>query len=76
MPAAQQPTKLKRGFAAMHPDVQRRIASAGGRAAHEQGTAHEFDSDEARAAGRKSHQSRAARKAEQLASNAQAPTET
>lgn len=45
-----------RGFAAMDPERQREIASEGGRAAHEQGTAHEFDSEEARAAGRKSHQ--------------------
>ena len=32
---------------------QREIARKGGRAAHEKGTAHEFTSDEARAAGRK-----------------------
>jgi general stress protein YciG len=32
---------------------QREIASKGGRAAHQKGTAHEFDSGEARAAGRK-----------------------
>ena len=32
---------------------QREIASKGGRAAHQKGTAHEFDSSEARAAGRK-----------------------
>ena len=32
---------------------QREIASKGGRAAHAKGTAHEFDSNEARAAGRK-----------------------
>ena len=32
---------------------QREIAQKGGRAAHEKGTAHEFTSDEARAAGRK-----------------------
>ena len=32
---------------------QRAIASAGGRAAHAKGTAHEFTSDEAREAGRK-----------------------
>lgn len=43
----------RRGFAAMNPDVQRSIASRGGRAAHETGKAHEFTSDEARAAGRK-----------------------
>ncbi len=42
-----------RGFASMDAAKQRSIASRGGRAAHEQGTAHEFSSDEARAAGRK-----------------------
>jgi uncharacterized protein len=42
-----------RGFASMNPDKQREIASKGGRAAHVQGTAHEWTSDEARAAGRK-----------------------
>lgn len=43
----------KRGFAAMDPQKQREIASKGGRAAHEKGTAHEFTPDEARVAGRK-----------------------
>jgi len=42
-----------RGFASMDPERQREIASEGGRAAHEKGTAHEFDSEEARQAGRK-----------------------
>jgi general stress protein YciG len=42
-----------RGFAGMDPDRQREIAAAGGRAAHQKGTAHEFDSREAREAGRK-----------------------
>lgn len=42
-----------RGFAAMDPSQQRRIASEGGRAAHQSGHAHEFDSREAREAGRK-----------------------
>lgn len=37
----------------MNKDVQRRIASKGGTAAHQQGTAHEWTSDEAREAGRK-----------------------
>jgi len=37
----------------MSPDKQREIASKGGRAAHEKGTAHEWSSDEAREAGRK-----------------------
>lgn len=42
-----------RGFAGMDAEKQREIARKGGRAAHEKGTAHEFDSEEARAAGRK-----------------------
>ena len=42
-----------RGFASMDEAKQREIASEGGRAAHEQGTAHEFTSEEAREAGRK-----------------------
>ena len=42
-----------RGFAGMEAEKQREIARKGGRAAHEKGTAHEFDSEEARAAGRK-----------------------
>jgi uncharacterized protein len=37
----------------MDPEKQREIASRGGRAAHERGTAHEFSADEAREAGRK-----------------------
>src|SRR5579859_846769 len=42
-----------RGFASMDRERQREIARKGGRAAHEKGTAHEFTSDEARAAGKK-----------------------
>ena len=42
----------------MDPQRQREIASQGGRAAHEKGTAHEFSSEEARAAGRKGGQAR------------------
>ena len=41
-----------RGFASMDPQKQREIASKGGRAAHAQGTAHEWSTDEARSAGR------------------------
>jgi uncharacterized protein len=43
----------KRGFAAMDQNQQRQIASKGGQAAHQKGTAHEFDSEEARRAGQK-----------------------
>lgn len=42
-----------RGFASMDRERQREIARKGGKAAHARGTAHEFTSDEARAAGRK-----------------------
>ena len=42
-----------RGFAGMDPVRQRQISSQGGKAAHQKGTAHEFDSEEAREAGRK-----------------------
>lgn len=47
-----------RGFAGMDPQRQREIASQGGRAAHQSGNAHEFDSDEAREAGRKGGRAR------------------
>jgi general stress protein YciG len=50
--------KSLRGFAAMDPQRQREIASLGGRAAHQSGHAHEFNSDEAREAGRRRHQKR------------------
>ena len=60
-----------RGFASMDPQRQREIASEGGRAAHERGTAHEFTSEEAREAGRKGGQARAEnRSARQRASSA------
>jgi general stress protein YciG len=44
---------LSRGFASMDPAQQREIASQGGRASHQKGTGHEWNSDEARQAGRK-----------------------
>ena len=50
---AQERKGRRRGFAAMDPKKQREIASKGGRAAHKHGNAHEWDSDEARLAGRK-----------------------
>ena len=49
-----------RGFASMDIAKQREIASKGGKAAHEKGTAHEFTSEEAAAAGRKGGQARRA----------------
>ena len=48
--------KDSRGFASMAAEKQREIASKGGRAAHLKGTAHEWTSEEARAAGRKGGQ--------------------
>lgn len=45
--------KPRRGFAAMNPELQREIASQGGRAAHEKGVAHEWNRAEAMEAGRK-----------------------
>ncbi len=58
--AIQSPTSKRaaRGFAAMDPARQREIASLGGRAAHQSGHAHEFTSEEARAAGIRRHQQR------------------
>jgi uncharacterized protein len=53
--ASATPRRALRGFAAMDPRRQREIASLGGRAAHQSGHAHEFTSEEARAAGRKRH---------------------
>ncbi len=52
----QQSRTSRRGFASMDPQRQREIASAGGRAAHRQGVAHEWSSEEAREAGRKGGQ--------------------
>ena len=42
-----------RGFASMDRNKQREIASKGGKAAHQKGTAHEWTCEEAREAGRK-----------------------
>ena len=51
-PGNQSSKTSNRGFASMDPERQRQIASEGGKAAHEKGTAHEFTSEEAREAGR------------------------
>lgn len=52
---AAEPVKPRRprGFAAMDRAKVSEIASKGGKAAHAAGTAHQFTSDEARAAGKK-----------------------
>ena len=59
-----------RGFAGMDRERQREIASQGGRAAHASGNAHQFTSEEARAAGSKRHANTASRNA---AANPTAP---
>jgi hypothetical protein len=46
--------KGKRGFASMDPAKGRVVAGKGGKSAHAQGRAHEFTTEEPRAAGRKS----------------------
>ena len=52
MPDEDNSRKSRRGFAAMDPDKQREIARKGGQIAHQSGKAHEFDSREAREAGK------------------------
>ncbi|MFO0737811.1 MAG: KGG domain-containing protein [Labilithrix sp.] len=52
-PPTEQPKPRRRGFAAMDRDRVKEIASKGGRAAHAAGTAHQFNPDEARVAGKK-----------------------
>jgi general stress protein YciG len=54
----QERKKSIRGFAAMDAEKQKEIARKGGRAAHEQGVAHEWSSQEARDAGKKGGQAR------------------
>ncbi|MDB5918246.1 MAG: hypothetical protein JWR40_2480 [Massilia sp.] len=65
-----------RGFASMDPARQREIASQGGKAAHQKGTAHEFTSEEARRAGSMSHGNRQSAAASSGGSTATASTGT
>ena len=58
--------KADRGFASMDPAKQRAIASKGGKASHEKGTAHEWTREEARAAGRKGGRETHRRRRERL----------
>ena len=58
-----------RGFAGMDRERQREIASQGGRAAHASGNAHQFTSEEARAAGSKRHANAAMRAAQAANTN-------
>ena len=45
--------KQKRGFASMNPERRQKIASLGGKAAHQKGVAHVWDRQQAIEAGRK-----------------------
>jgi general stress protein YciG len=47
------PTMKPRGLAALSPERRREIAALGGKAAHAQGKAHRFTSQEAKAAGQR-----------------------
>jgi hypothetical protein len=70
----------KRGFSSMDKQKQKEIASKGGKAAHQKGTAHEFTSEEARIAGRKggaaSRARRASAGADTSAAEQQEPSES
>lgn len=66
--------KEDRGFASMDRAKQREIASKGGKAAHQKGTAHEWTSEEARDAGRKGGIASHRRRREQMG-GAQEPSE-
>jgi general stress protein YciG len=67
--------KEDRGFASMDRNKQREIASKGGKAAHQKGTAHEWTSDEAREAGRKGGMASHRRKQDQSAETTEAGME-
>lgn len=54
--SVEQPRRRGRGFASMDPARVSEIASMGGKAAHQQGVAHEWTPEEARRAGRKGGQ--------------------
>ena len=68
--------KEDRGFASMDRSKQREIASKGGKAAHQKGTAHEWTSEEAREAGRKGGMASHRRKQEQQTPEVGAPADT
>lgn len=66
--------KQRRGFAAMDPAKQRAIASKGGKASHEQGTGHEWNSQTAREAGRKGGMASHGGRGKQIGEGQGAPT--
>ena len=64
-PEERQPVETprrRRGFAAMDPKLVSELASRGGKAAQRAGTAHRFNTDEARVAGRKGGQATGAKR--------------
>ena len=68
--------KEDRGFASMDRAKQREIASKGGKAAHQKGTAHEWTSEEAREAGRKGGMASHRRKQQQTGDTQSETSET
>jgi uncharacterized protein len=68
--------KEDRGFASMDRAKQREIASKGGKAAHQKGTAHEWTSEEARDAGRKGGLASHKRRREQMMTGGDASGES
>jgi uncharacterized protein len=68
--------KEDRGFASMDRAKQREIASKGGKAAHQKGTAHEWTSEEARDAGRKGGIASHQRRREQMGGGSSEDTES
>jgi hypothetical protein len=65
-----------RGFASMDRGKQKEIASKGGRAAHEKGTAHEWTPEEAREAGRKGGMASHRRKVSEMGGDMNEPSQS
>ena len=61
-PLSNDAPRRRRGFAAMDPKLVSELASRGGKAAQRAGTAHRFNSEEARVAGRKGGQATGAKR--------------
>ncbi len=72
-PSSERP-RSGRGFASMDAEKQRAISSKGGRAAHRSGNAHEFDSQQAREAGRLGGRARAANARRRMQAQNNGPT--
>lgn len=64
-----EPPRRRRGFAAMDPKLVSELASRGGKAAQRAGTAHRFNSEEARVAGRKGGQATGAKRRSKATDN-------